>query len=162
MKHWIWISFDLGVKGDYEGMYKWLDEHKAKESGDSVAGLTYEHSGDLIDELKTDLQEHVDFTSKSRVYVIRLLEGKMKGRFLFGGRRSAPSSGYAQSGGQEELGLRPAESRGAGTGMGESVPQSQNHLSRLIAARHSGVAHITGMAAHITGIGPRNEMMETK
>lgn len=102
MKHWIWISFDLGVKGDYEGMYKWLDEHDARECGDSMAGLRYEYSDDLIDSLKRDLQDNVEFTSKSRVYVIRLLEGKMKGRFIFGGRRSAPWSGYAESRDQEE------------------------------------------------------------
>ena len=22
----IWLSFDLGVSGDYEGMYMWLDD----------------------------------------------------------------------------------------------------------------------------------------
>jgi len=100
--HWIWISFDLGVKGDYEGIYKWLDEHKARECGDSLAGLNYEHSGDLIDDLRTDLQKSIEFTTKSRVYVIRLLDGKMKGRFIVGGRRMAPWSGYAENGGQEE------------------------------------------------------------
>jgi hypothetical protein len=30
----VWISFDLGVRGDYEGMYAWLDTHNAKECGD--------------------------------------------------------------------------------------------------------------------------------
>ena len=33
----IWLSFDLGVAGDYPGLYKWLDEHDAVECGDSVA-----------------------------------------------------------------------------------------------------------------------------
>ena len=36
MKHFVWISFDLGVKGDYEGMYAWLDSKDAKECGDST------------------------------------------------------------------------------------------------------------------------------
>lgn len=27
----IWISYDLGVQGDYEGLYGWLDTHKARE-----------------------------------------------------------------------------------------------------------------------------------
>jgi hypothetical protein len=31
----VWISYDLGVQADYEGMYAWLDEHQAKECGDS-------------------------------------------------------------------------------------------------------------------------------
>lgn len=28
---------NLGVQGDYEGLYAWLGEHRAKECGDSVA-----------------------------------------------------------------------------------------------------------------------------
>lgn len=41
MKKAIWISYDLGVKGDYEGLYAWLDDHKAIECGDSVAFINY-------------------------------------------------------------------------------------------------------------------------
>ena len=26
----VWISYDLGVRGDYEGLYAWLDAHDAK------------------------------------------------------------------------------------------------------------------------------------
>lgn len=33
----VWISYDLGVQADYDGLYQWLDEHKARECGDSVA-----------------------------------------------------------------------------------------------------------------------------
>ena|ERR1035437_2176865 len=102
MKHWIWISFDLGVKGDYEGIYRWLDERQAKECGDSVAGLSYEHSGDLLDDLTKDLRESVELTAKSRAYVIRLIDGKMKGKFILGRRRNAAWSGYAETGDQEE------------------------------------------------------------
>ena len=29
----IWISYDLGVRGDYENLYSWLDTHGAKECG---------------------------------------------------------------------------------------------------------------------------------
>lgn len=36
----IWLSFDLGVSGDYEGMYAWLDDKRAKECGSSVASYT--------------------------------------------------------------------------------------------------------------------------
>jgi len=31
MKQTIWISYDLGLQGDYPGLYRWLDLHKAKE-----------------------------------------------------------------------------------------------------------------------------------
>jgi hypothetical protein len=33
----VWMSFDLGVKGDYEGLYRWLDARQARACGDSVA-----------------------------------------------------------------------------------------------------------------------------
>jgi hypothetical protein len=30
MKKAVWISFDLGVQGDYEGLYGWLDRLDAQ------------------------------------------------------------------------------------------------------------------------------------
>lgn len=47
VKSAIWLSYDLGVNGDYEGMYAWLDNHGAKECGGSVAYLQFTHDGDL-------------------------------------------------------------------------------------------------------------------
>jgi hypothetical protein len=41
MQKTIWISFDLGVKGDYEQLYAWLDNHGAKECGPNLATLRY-------------------------------------------------------------------------------------------------------------------------
>jgi hypothetical protein len=43
MKQRIWLSFDLGIKGDYQSLYKWLDARKARECGDSVAYFTFEY-----------------------------------------------------------------------------------------------------------------------
>lgn len=103
MKRAIWISYDLGVRGDYEGIYTWLDEHGAIECGDSIAFLKYEFPEDLIESLKKDFKESIDVTKKTRVYVIwRDTETKkMKGRFILGTRQSSPWTGYA--GGEEEL-----------------------------------------------------------
>lgn len=98
----IWISYDLGVRGDYEGLYAWLDEHDAKECGDSLAVLKYEHAGDLLTAVKQDLEGAVGVNNKTRIYVIhREPETKlMKGRFVIGGRRASPWDGYARSGNQ--------------------------------------------------------------
>ena len=95
----IWISYDLSVRGDYEGLYQWLDQHKAKECGDSVATLTYEYSGVLIDHLKEDLAKSITFDKRTRIYVIwkDRESNVVKGRFLFGGRRAAPWTGYSSS-----------------------------------------------------------------
>jgi hypothetical protein len=104
LKHFVWVSFDLGVKGDYEGMYAWLDGQNAKECGDSVACFWYDHSGkDLLQDLKEDLDNSVELdTKRNRIYVIRNVKGKMKGAFIFGRRRNAPWTGVAATGEQDE------------------------------------------------------------
>jgi hypothetical protein len=97
MKRAIWISYDFGVRGDYEGIYAWLDEHGAIECGDSMAFLKYECSGDLIEAIKKDIKDSVDVKKKTRIYVIwrDTSTKKMKGRFIFGTRKSPPWTGYA-------------------------------------------------------------------
>ena len=102
MRHWVWVSFDLGIKGDYESMYRWLDGHGAVECGENVAGFWYKHTNDLLTAMKKDLSDNVELTPKSRIYVIRLASGKMKGKFLFGTRHSAPWSGFGGGGAQVE------------------------------------------------------------
>jgi hypothetical protein len=104
MKHFVWVSFDLGVKGDYEGLYAWLDGKAAKECGDSLACFWFEHkSEDPLKDLKKELKDNVELDAKkSRVYVIRLVKGKMKGAFIFGGRRNPPWAGFGGTGDDAE------------------------------------------------------------
>jgi hypothetical protein len=95
MTKWVWISFDLGVSGDYEGMYAWLDSHAAKECGDNVALVQYDSHGDLVTELTEELHANVKITSRSRLYVVyRGDDTKIKGTWLVGSRRQAPWTGY--------------------------------------------------------------------
>lgn len=42
MEKAVWITYDLGVQGDYKGLYAWLDDHQATECGDSTAFFNYE------------------------------------------------------------------------------------------------------------------------
>jgi hypothetical protein len=101
-KQKVWLCFDLGVRGDYESLYAWLDRHGAKECGDSLAWFPYEDSGEIEEDLRRDLKEAVAIDKKSRIYLIRFSGGKFRGRFLFGSRRSAPWAGYAPSEEPEE------------------------------------------------------------
>lgn len=98
MKSTIWLSYDLGVNGDYEGLYSWLDTHGAKECGSSVAFLKYAHEGDLAAALIDDMQAAVSLDRRSRVYLIH----NHKGRYLFGRRKSAPWEGFGDNGDDEE------------------------------------------------------------
>jgi hypothetical protein len=102
MTHFVWVSFDLGVSGDYDGMYAWLDRQKAKECGDGVACFSYEHEGDLLPDMRSDLQSNVSLNKKSRIYVIHLVTGRMKGSFIIGSRRNAPWAGFAGVGDETE------------------------------------------------------------
>ena len=80
-------------------MYAWLDARKAKECGDSLAYASYEVEGDLIESLVNDLKAAVEVTKKTRIYVIWQDPDsrKMKGRFIFGGRKAPPWTGYGAS-----------------------------------------------------------------
>ena len=93
----IWLSWDLGVRGDYEGLYAWLDAHQAKECGDSAAFLQYEYAGSPRDALATELRDQITLSKETRIYVVWRDgdDGKLKGRFAIGGRKGAPWSGYA-------------------------------------------------------------------
>jgi hypothetical protein len=103
-KNAVWLSFDLGIQGDYEGFYTWLDSKAARECGDSLAFLNYEHEGELPEDLRADLERAVKFGSRSRIYAIYLdpTSKKMKGKFLYGKRKSPPWTGYGPQGGDEE------------------------------------------------------------
>ena len=90
----IWISYDLGVKGDYEGLYAWLDDHDAEECGNNVACLHYEYRTEILAELKDDLSRNVNLGKRDRIYIIWRENRKMQGRFLFGKRKSAPWTGF--------------------------------------------------------------------
>jgi hypothetical protein len=99
MKQSIWISYDLGIKGDYSGLYKWLDTHKSKECGNSVAYLSYDFKSDLITELTSDLKNNIEFKNGDRIYIITSIikDGKPQnvGKYLIGNRKASPWEGYA-------------------------------------------------------------------
>lgn len=107
MKKAIWLSYDLGVKGDYEGLYAWLDDHEAIECGDSVSFFNFNVKlvKNLIEDLKSELSENVNLTKRDRIYVIWKIGNKVKGKFIFGKRKGSPWEGYgAQETSVDEVG----------------------------------------------------------
>lgn len=102
IKKAIWLSYDLGIGGDYPGLYKWLDNHKAKECGNSVAFFKYkieeEQLDNLLQILSDDLEKSVELRYGDRLYVIYRKEDvtscSVKGNFIFGRRKSNPWEGY--------------------------------------------------------------------
>jgi len=99
----IWVSFDLGIRGDFEGMYKFLDAHSAKECGNNLAVLKYDAKSDVLQEVTKDLRKAIRRDKRTRVYVIHLDEkGKAKGRFVIGARKPPAWAGYSPSHTDEE------------------------------------------------------------
>lgn len=92
-----WLSYDLGLDGDYEGLYTWLDKHNARECGKCLAVINdYGYSGDFISFLKEDLSLNIKIDEKTRIYIIYRdnLTKKIKGKFIFGKRVRSPWRGY--------------------------------------------------------------------
>ena len=99
MKARIWLSFDLGVRGDYSSLYTWLDDNGAEECGSSVATLLFTYDGDLVDSLKSEIENAISLSKQSRVYVVYKENGKSKGKYIFGRRKRSPWDGYGTLGG---------------------------------------------------------------
>lgn len=91
MRKSIWLSYDLGVRGDYEGLYVWLANHDAVECGDSFAYFTTEIKGsNVASSVTTDLKESVKFAPRDRIYIIWRQGHTIKGRFILGRRKNPP------------------------------------------------------------------------
>ena len=92
-----WLSYDLGLKGDYNSFYKWLDRQKAKECGDSIAVFEYLClTNNPKEEIKYSLEKEISFNKSDTVYLIWKDENlsSFKGSFIIGHRKSAPWDGY--------------------------------------------------------------------
>lgn len=96
----VWLSFDLGIGGDYPGLYKWLDNHEALECGDSVAFFNYDIESseikNLVRIIKEDITKNVNLRAGDRLYMIRREGSLIKGNFLAGKRKGNPWEGYGE------------------------------------------------------------------
>ena len=88
-----WISFDLGLMGDYSHFYEWLDARGAEECGSGTASIVSTKSLDtIIGEVRDVLKD----APRARVYLLsKLSDGRFGGKFVVGGRRKAPWAGFA-------------------------------------------------------------------
>lgn len=105
----VFLSYDLTFDGDYDGLYRWLDNHHALECGDSLCKFTYhtdllaslesyEESIRFLNILGKDLLEHVKISNRDRFYVISdFIDNNgnkvTAGAFLVGQRRESPWNG---------------------------------------------------------------------
>ena len=85
-----WLSFDLGLHGNYDSLYEWLDRQEAQECGDSIATF---RSDRTREQLAKELKDLLRGTKNARAYLITTKEG---GRFVLGKRKVSPWKGFAQ------------------------------------------------------------------
>lgn len=100
MKKTIWVCYDFGVKADYPGLYRWLDNVGAVECGDSVAMVKLEipKGQDTPGYLTEQIEAYVTLSKSDRIYLIwKGSDGLNKGRFIFGKRRGSPWQGYGDT-----------------------------------------------------------------
>lgn len=106
IKKAVWISYDFGLKGDYTGLFTWLNNHKAVECGSGLAFIKYDvelnvldSTETLISKLKGELIENVELSKSDRLYVVwhDSQTGKIKGHFIAGSRKQAPWEGFGDN-----------------------------------------------------------------
>lgn len=103
----VWLNYDLGLTGNYAALYSFLDNHQAIDCGNGLAYFTYENqdalsSEELIEKLKNELKEAITPSKNDSIYVIWRDDDKasstsVKGKFLFGRRKTPVWSGYANT-----------------------------------------------------------------
>ena len=107
----VWLSYDLGLRGDYKGLFAWLDKQQAEECGHhlaffnyklepktiSVTPKGYDWSRGMIEEIKESILGSVKVSKNDKIYLIWRddAENKIKGEFIVGSRGRAPGEGYA-------------------------------------------------------------------
>lgn len=115
MKKSIWLSYDLGVQGDYDHLYAWLDNHKAVECGNSVAYIEIEapdgiNDADFVQMIRSDMEKTIKFNPGNRIYMIRRIKDENRdsyfGQFIIGKRKASPWEGYGERSDAKEDGAQ--------------------------------------------------------
>jgi len=94
----IWLSYDLGINGDYQGLYEWLDSYNAVDCGSYTASFEFEYASDVEKEVITQLKEICKLDNRDRIYLCYFDENRsgVVGNFIYGKRQKAPWFGYSQ------------------------------------------------------------------
>jgi hypothetical protein len=85
-----WLAFDLGLRGNYEELYGWLDALEAKECGENLATF---RSTKTREQISQELSSILGSDRNVRAYLISMRQG---GKFILGKRKASPWMGYSQ------------------------------------------------------------------
>lgn len=102
----IFVTFDFGMKGDYDGLFKWLDENNAEERGYGVARIpSYNLDKNITTDLavlksvRETLKERINIGNSDRIYLMwpSLEKKSLAAGFAFGKQKQAPWEGFAHN-----------------------------------------------------------------
>lgn len=98
---WVILNFDLGLKGDYENLYKTLDNLEAQECGNSNCAFEFnfptncEEHEDRFAEVLKHIEQEVEIKKGDRIYAIVLNSKNIpRGKFIVGNRQRPIWEGY--------------------------------------------------------------------
>lgn len=111
MEKRIFINFDLSLRGDYKGLYKWLDKNNAEERGNGYALIKKyfypdselagasdykEKNMKLINFIRKDIKKFAEIGSSDRIYLTfeTFEKESLGGIFLFGKKQATPWEGH--------------------------------------------------------------------
>lgn len=110
MEDYVILNFDLGLKGDYESLYRLLDNLNAQDCGNSTCVFRFNYSGRDLDynekfsQLRKELEEKVSLKKGDRIYsIVHNKNGVPRGTFLYGHRQRPIWEGYGDK--KEDDGL---------------------------------------------------------
>ena len=118
----LYINYDLGIRGDYKGLYRWLDKNKAEERGNAYAlikkydfpdseltGVTgfKEKNLKFIKFIKDDILKFATIGKSDRIYMtFNTIEIRnLGGVFLFGRNQASPWEGYYQEDSDSDINI---------------------------------------------------------
>ena len=92
----VWLSFDFGITGSFEDLYKFLDSMNAVECGSDLSYFETGYKKGFIKGLKEEIKKNIELKQTDRIYVIINYKEKLRSGFLFGSQKRAFWEGYAQ------------------------------------------------------------------
>ncbi len=103
----VFLSYDLTFNSDYDGLFKWLDNHNAENCGQNFCEFAYKFNSDklpkqdknasinsLFSMINDDISKNVKLNNGDRIFVVSSYDNTMFGGFLTGSYAPKPWAGY--------------------------------------------------------------------
>lgn len=101
-ENWVILNYDLGLKGDYESLYSFLDMQNAIDCGNSSGAFEFNFSGgsdlshsEKMEQIKKEIELKVSLKKGDRIYtIVHDKKGVAIGTFIYGHRQRPIWEGY--------------------------------------------------------------------